>query len=323
MRISISTSCAVALVVALAMMQVLAGQNANGTDVMAAARKAIGGKKLDTLTSLSVQAAVQRNVGNFRVTSDLELLLGLPDKYVRSETSTGGMVVASTMGFNGSRPIRGPAQPGMPPGGMIIRMGGPGPGGVGDGEKLTPEQQQQIDAQVVRSAKYEISRLLLGWFVMVLPSVPAQYTDAGEAESPDGKAFVLDANSADGFAARLFIDEKTHLPLMVTYRAPQPRMVTVGAPGPGQPVRGAGPNQVSASGGEDRERLEAEAKRQLEQPAAMVEHTLYFDDWSEEDGIQFPHSFRRAVAGTTVEEWTIRKVKLNPKIDQKKFESEE
>ena len=42
---------------------------------------------------------------------------------------------------------------------------------------------------------------------------------------------VFDAgqNSADNFAARLFIDEQTHLPLMVTYKGPQPRMMSTGA----------------------------------------------------------------------------------------------
>ena len=50
------------------------------------------------------------------------------------------------------------------------------------------------------------------------------------AESPDGKAYVIDVKSADNFAARLFIDEQTHLPLMVTYKGPQPRIMTQGGP---------------------------------------------------------------------------------------------
>ena len=66
---------------------------------------------------------------------------------------------------------------------------------------------------------------MLGWFGATHPSVNAHYTYAGEAESPDGKAHVIDVKNADGFAARLFIDEQTHLPLMVTYQGPQPRMV--------------------------------------------------------------------------------------------------
>ena len=58
-----------------------------------------------------------------------------------------------------------------------------------------------------------------------------------------------------------------------------------------------------------------------EQRPAMVEHAFYFDDWREVDGIKFPYAFRRAIAGATSEEWTINKVKVNPKIDAKKFET--
>ena len=32
-------------------------------------------------------------------------------------------------------------------------------------------------------------------------------------------------------------------------------------------------------------------------------------------------AFRRAIGGTTSEEWTINKVKVNAKIDPKKFET--
>jgi hypothetical protein len=303
-----------------------AGQDGKATEVLAAARKEIGGKKLDSLKSISVQAAAERNVGNFQLTSDLELLVDLPDKYVRSETSNSPMVnMSSTMGFNGNRPVKGAAQPGMPGGGgMIIRMGGPGMAMPG-AEKLTPAEQEQLDNQMVRSARQEISRLMLGWFGMTHPSVVVDYTYAGEAESPDGKAFIVDAKSADGFAARLFIDEKTHLPVMVTYKGPQPRIVTAGGPGP---TAGAvTQTQVRPASQDDQKRLADEAKGRIDQmqkePPAMVEYTLFFDDWREEDGIKFPHAIRRSLGGTTTEEWSVNKVKVNPKIDPKKFESEQ
>src|SRR5436190_1288944 len=144
MRNPSSGSRAVAFVLAFAVARAVAGQDAKAAEVLAAARKAIGGKKLDTLTSLSLQAAAQRNVGNFQMTSDFELLLALPDKYVRSESSNSAMVsMAGTTGFNGDRPIKGRAQAGMPSGGgMIIRMGGPGMGMPASGDKRTPEEQE-------------------------------------------------------------------------------------------------------------------------------------------------------------------------------------
>ena len=85
-----------------------------------------------------------------------------------------------------------------------------------------------MNEAMVRSSQTEASRLMLGWFAMAHPAINAEYTYAGEAESPDGKAYVIDVKNADGFAARLFIDEQTHLPLMVTYQGPQPRMMSAG-----------------------------------------------------------------------------------------------
>lgn len=326
---SISIHAARAIVVATIVAAVpapSAGQDPKATEVLAAARKEIGGKKLETLHSLSVQASAQRNVGNFQLTSDLELLVDLPDRYVRSETSNSAMVnMASTMGFNGNRPVKGPAQAGLPGGGgMIIRMGGPGMALPG-GERLTAAEQEQLDAQMVRSARQEISRLMLGWFATTHPSIAVDYTYGGEAESPDGKAFIVDARNADGFAARLFIDEKTHLPLMVTYKGPQPRIVTAGGPPPGSgAATAAAPTRPASQ--EEQKRLTEETKGRIEQmqkeAPVLVEYTLFFDDWREEDGIKFPHAIRRSLAGTTTEEWSVNKVKVNPKIDPKKFESE-
>lgn len=329
MRILILRASSVAGVVWLGLGALgAAQQDTKAADVLAGTRKAIGGKRLDTLTSLSVQAAAQRNIGNFQMTSDLELLVDMPDKYLRSETASGPMVnMASTLGFNGERALKGSGPMATPGGGMMIRMGGPGPGGAafGGGEKPTPEQQAQLDKQLVRSARQEISRLMLGWFAMAHPSLGVQYTYAGEAESPDGKALMVDAKNSDGFAARLFIDEQTHLPLMVTYQGPQPRTVTVGAQRPGGD--GSQPQvQSRQTSSDEQKKLEAEANSQIDrlqkQPPVMVEYAIYFDDWRNEDGIKFPHGLRRASGGTTTEEWTVSKVKVNPKIDPKKFESE-
>jgi hypothetical protein len=166
---------------------------------------------------------------------------------------------------------------------------------------------------------------LLGWLGRTHPAVSVEYAYAGEAESPDGKAHMIDVRNADGFAARLFVDTKTHLPLMVTYQGPQPRIVTAGGPRQGAPGQAPGP-QTRQPRAEERNTPAADAERQMQDmqkdPAAMVEFSLFFDDWREEAGITFPHALRRAVAGTTTEEWTIDKVKVNPRIDPKKFETE-
>ena len=301
----ILTAAFVALVVALVAATRLSAQEANkATEVIAAARKAIGSRKLDELKTLSVEANVQRNLARMQMTSDVEILLELPDKYVRTDQSNGpGMAMSGGMntGFNGDKPIQ-PVQGNLAAGGgMVIRMGPAGPLPA-DGPKPTPEEQARMEKMVVRNAKHDLSRLMLGWFAAAHPGVGAEYTFAGEAESPDGKAYVIDAKNADGFAARLFIDQQSNLPLMVTYQAPQRQMMTMRGPG-------------GRAGGD----AQAQIEQARSQPPVMVEHTLFFDDWRTVDGVRFPHKIRRAMGTETTEEWTITRIKVNPKIDEKNF----
>jgi hypothetical protein len=304
----------------------VAGQeDPKAVQVIADARKAIGGRKLDAMKSLGLEATVQRNIGTFQMNADVEIALELPDKYLRTETPQGPIMGGGAiLGFNGDRPLKTTASAGIGPGGaMMIRMG---PGGrlPGPTEKPTPEQQQQNDRAVVRSSRQELSRMMLGWFAAAHPALNARYAYAGEAESPDGKAFVIDVNGADGFAARLFIDAQTHVPLMLTYQGPQGRVVAMGGPPPGGSAQGQQPQNRRLTD-EDRKQLTDDARREAEelrkQPPAMVDYTLYFDEWREVDGIRFPHRMRRAAAGVTTEEWSVNKVRVNPRIDPKKFEA--
>jgi hypothetical protein len=308
-RSAIATGLALALAASVAASAGEQQRDAKAADVVASARKAIGAKKLDDLKALSVDASVERNIGNMQVKSDVELLVELPDKYMRAETPNGPMAaMTSTLGFNGDRPLKATAAAGFAPGGgMIIRMGGPGPGPMPPPEKPTPEQQQTLEKAAVRASKQEVSRLLLGWTAMALPSLGAEYTYAGEAESPDGKAFAVDVKAADGFAARLFVDQETKLPLMISYQGRQGRVVT-------SFNRGGGPGREGGDATPQVRGLERE-------PQATVEFVLYFDDWRDVDGIKFPYRMRRSTGGNTVEEWTVGKVRVNPKIDPKKFEA--
>jgi hypothetical protein len=67
------------------------------------------------------------------------------------------------------------------------------------------------------------------------------------------------------------------------------------------PARGAGPGAAPA-------------------PAAPVENRLYFADYRDVDGMQWPLRLRRATGPDTTEETTFDRFKVNTKIDPKKFE---
>lgn len=301
-------------------------QDERAAQVLAMSRKAIGEKTLDALKTLSLQATVQRNVNSMQLSTDVELLLEMPDKYVRTDQpNTPGLVTGGmTTGFNGEKSIQ-PAQGGLAGGAFVIRMG---PGGPlpAPSEKLSPEERDKVEKSVVRAAKQELSRLMLGWFAAAHPGVNAQYTFAGEAESPDGRAYVIDVQNADGFAARVFIDQQTSLPLMVTYQGPQRQVMTRGPGGAASHGGGTVAQRTQASQpmtDEERKKAQDEMSRQIEelrrQPPVMVDFTLFFEDWQLVDGVRFPHKIRRAAAGATTEEWTVTRVKINPRIDPKKF----
>ncbi len=143
---------------------------------------------------------------------------------------------------------------------------------------------------------------------MAHPSLNARYTYAGEAESPDGKAYVIDVKNDDGFAARLFIDEKTHLPLMVTYQGPQPQVVTAGRPmtgGGSPPPAQAQPRQMSPR---RREEARGRARGQAEQMRSS-RRSWSSTRCSSTTGARWTASssrtrLRRASGGATTEEWS-------------------
>ena len=306
--------CVMCLTMATMAAQPAAAQDKDrAAEVISAARAAIGGGALDGMKTFSLQGRMSRNLGERQMSSDVEVLIEAPDKYVRIEDMTAPIARTMTSGFNGETAIRPAAMSTGHGGAVMIVMG---PGGAAPGAKMTPEQEAQLNATMLASQRAEISRLMLGWFAMPHPSLDVAFTYAGEAESPDGKAHVIDVKSGS-FAARLFIDQATSLPLMLTYQAPKPRVMTMGGPragGPGPGRRGAAQAGPPA----------ADVQRQLEamqsEPPVMVENRLYFSDWREVDGIRFPHVLQRAADGETVEEWEIARVRVNPKIDAKKFQ---
>jgi hypothetical protein len=327
---SVTVAAAIAFAQPVAFLAQEAGKAA---EILAAARKAIGGGKLETLQTFSVEASVDRNLGAMQVGSDVELVLDLPDKYLRAETPNGGgggmMIVAGggVTGFNGERPLQKIQGGSMAPGAMVIRMGPGGAMAGSPGEKLTPEQTEQMSKAAVRSSRAEASRLMLGWFATAHPAANATYTYLGEAESVEGKAHVIEVKNGENLNVRLFVDEQTKLPLMVTYQGTQPRMMTSTS---SMPAGGNGDAHVvtrsSAMSEEDRKKAQAEMEKQLQdmqkQAPAMVDYALYFEDWRPVDGVKFPFKMRRSIAGATTEEWTVRKVKVNPKVDPKRFAGE-
>lgn len=309
---------------------VAAGQGRTAEQVLAEAQKALGGDRLAAVRTASAVGRTLRTAPNgTTVENDFEFALELPDKYrMRSVLAAmGSMSVYRNSGFNGNELIDEVDQPPSLSGGhVVIRMG---PSGA-DPEKQTAEQKAEAQAQRLRSNRRDFARLALGLFAGSQPSYPLRFTYVGEAESADGKADVLDVANDDGFTARLFIDQATHLPLMLSWQDKEPLVVQMGG-GPGMPPPGGGTTAVFRATGDghggppskeqlEKMREELEARRQeAEAKRRTVEYRVYYGDYRSVGGVTWPHRIQRSIDGKLTEEMVFDVLKVNPKVDPKQF----
>ncbi len=312
-------------------------------DVLAGARKALGGAdKLAAVKAISAEGPFRRSMGQRDMEGTITLLL-MRDKYRRSEEmQMGGMVNGPTIErvsvFNGTEAwddVQNNGVGGGPGGGgfrMEIRTDGPGgtggpAGGRGPagaagpgGSMLTPEQ---IAEQRVHRMKVEMQR----WTIALLADTTQPWVDAGVAESPEGKADMLDTKDESGRDVRLFIDQATHRPLMVQYQEIRPQVMMMGGRGgrggPGGPG-GAGPGATpggaaaGAAGAAPTPPTAEEMQKRMEEmrrnPPKPSTFAMHLTDYKKVDGIMLPHKIDIAIDGQPNEEWTIEKYKLNPTV---------
>src|SRR5262245_36062621 len=90
--------------------------------VLAEARKALGGDKLEQLKSLVASGRTKRIRGNNLVPIEFEMLFETPDKYVRIDEFPAEDTDPSSAGFNGDNLIQNPPRRARPGG----RAAGPG-----------------------------------------------------------------------------------------------------------------------------------------------------------------------------------------------------
>jgi hypothetical protein len=131
----------------------------------------------------------------------------------------------------------------------------------------------------------------------------------GTAQSPEGSADVLEIRPAEGQPTRLFLDQSTHMPLMMTNTAAGGRGgfgrrgagPDAATPQGGVPTPNDGPRRGGASGG---------------QPITIETH---LSEYKAVNGIKLPHLITRGVNGQTNEEWEIKSFRVNPSLKANTF----
>ncbi|HEY8548489.1 MAG TPA: hypothetical protein VIL35_00920 [Vicinamibacterales bacterium] len=276
-------------------------------------RAALGGDRLAAVKTLAIEGSYRQVMGENERSGDLELLFAMPDRYQRIEqipTPTGmpGPRIATTL--DGGEAWMGPLGP--IPGGMMMRFG-PGPGGPsGPGGPGGPQGQGRRFDPLPR-VRAEYWRVALA----ILPGSAAtsalKFTYVGKAEAPDGQAEVLDVTGEGGFAARLFVDAASYLPIMMTY---QDRDLSQMRPQQFRRREGETPEQMRQRIEEERKKREAAGPPP---PPPMVEHTMFIADHQEVDGLQIPGRIAIQVGDKPTQEWELKKVKVNAKLEEDQF----
>lgn len=283
--------------------------------ILAAARQALGGdKKLAAVKTFTASGRTKLVRGENLVPAEFEIFVELPDKYVRKDEVPAQETGVTAAGFNGDDLIQEP-----PPQAAPMQTPTPAPPGAAGAPAGPPRNPS---AARVTALKQDFARLTLGMFAASFSAYPLTFAYVGEAEAPQGKADVIDAKGPNNFTLRLFIAKDTHLPIMVSWQGAPPGRGARGMPGaqvvPGargaEGAPGAAPVTRGAEGAPGARGAEGA-------PGAPPENRLYFADYRDVDGMQFPFRLRRAVGTDTIEETTLDRFKVNAKIDPKRFEA--
>jgi hypothetical protein len=280
--------------------------------VLADARAALGGEtNLAAVRSFTTTGRTQRVQGDNLVPIEFEILVELPDKYLRKDEIPAQESEPTTTGFNGGLLLQIP--PPTPP---APRPGMPAP---------PPGMFENMLKQRALTARQDFARLMLGMFATSFDAYPLTFKYIGQAEAPQGKAHVLEATGESGFKIRFFVHMETSLPVMVSWTAPASAKATAGKPAaqppapPGRPTappapRPAPPAKPPAPS------ASAPAPSSPAPSSAPPEHRLYFADYRDVDGIKLPFRLRRGIGINTTEETTFDRFRLNQKIDPRRFE---
>ena len=312
----------------------MAADDNQAAELLVVARVALGGEKVDAVKTLSANGDFRRLLGDREMTGEATIELMPPDKLKRTDDMgfPGGPSFSRVVAINGTEFWEDSTNRGG--GGFMARAAGAGgqggPGGA-NGQGPTEEERARFRQMQQRRLEGDLRRYMLVWLMRT--DAPVSYV--GTAEAADGKADVLEVKPEGVQPMRLFLDQQTHLPLMLSYKGMLPRFMqrrdttNNGAAQPGGPPAGgppgnavgpAGPNAGSQAGGQPpAPPSPEEIRRRMAEPPQEVTFEMRLADYKKVDGVMLPHTITQSVDGKATEEWTITQYKVNPKMKPETF----
>ena len=286
-------------------------QEKDVTGIMGGVRQALGGDAtLGSIKSFSMKGGLIRDLfasyGNVNVqsadgqvrsvnssltsvNSNIEIYCVLPDNFLRVSWGRG---TSNYSGFTGDNLIFKTES-------ILLTEAYP----QGMPELLAAER-----TRLIADKKLEFARLTLALFGASLSCYPLQLSYAGE-ETIDGiAADVVEARSKDKSSFRMYLDARTHLPMMLCWLA---EPIPISGPATGIVID---PSERGSTVQHIPLRVQGDTVGK-----ALLEHRLYFSDYRISDGVNWPRKWREYVEGKLVDDMKLAKCEINAKISLKKF----
>jgi hypothetical protein len=257
------------------------------------AQAAVGGQHVVAdVRTLDVDSHLTRVLGSRRVEFETRFVYERPNRCLRIETNVlGGSTTTRRIGFAADDLI---FETLLSNGTMSYR------GGFNSAQAKPAGSQRPMDeATMLRDVRMDCARTLLGMLAISMAAYDVRFVEAGRAEASDGAAVAVDALHDAEKVGRLFIDEHTNYPVLLSWQAPPLRSVQM-------------PSGLSVS-------RDGAVASPPPAPSPAVEHRLYFAERRAVDGLMLPARITRAVDGHVVEELIIQHAKVNAPIDRRVF----
>jgi hypothetical protein len=261
----------------------LLGQTPDAAQVLSSAREALGGeKKLSTVRTFTATGRARQVRGNNLVPIEFEIDCELPDKFVRKDEIPAQDTDPTTRGFSGDTLIQVPP-PGAGRGGA--RAGGPPPAAAQAGPPLGARAGGPPPGGRGPGPVPPLIAVKQDFARLMLGMFAASFPSF-----PLTFKYAAVGEAPEGKADILDVSGPANLAMrfVVQQDTHLPVMLMWTGPAPGQP--------------------------------APAEQRMYFADYRDVDGLKLPFRIRRAVGADTIEETTFDRIRINTKIDPRKFE---
>jgi hypothetical protein len=268
------------------------GQALDAAQVLAAAREALGGEK--NLTSVKTFTATGRTRqirGNNLVPIEFEISCELPDRFARRDEIPAQDTVPTLTGFNRDDlilfppPPPAPGRAGGPPATPAGRAGESPPPNAGRGGGTPSAEGRGRGGPPFTPAQQRLVTIKQDFARLMLGMFAASFPSY-----PLTFKYAAQGEAPEGKADLLDVAGPDNFAarLVVQRETHLPVMLMWQVPATNQ--------------------------------AKPVEYRMYYGDFRDVNGLKWPFRIRRAVAGETTEETTFDRIRINQKIDPRKFE---